>query len=195
MPKLAESLNKQVTVKLAGLEKAINCQLIDLEEEGIWIASKALTEQIRSTFGQVVLQPDAYLKVFAATLALTGLFFQLRISRAKVWNSPSKPVQSTSWFAYRSLSRYSWGTVVFRHFVRPHLTLIGVRSIFHTLHHLGLQGIPFLQQFLHTLRIRGWMVGYPGKSPARPPRPSLRLGPERYRLHTLVLTRYSLFLW
>ena len=73
MPKLAESLNKQVTVKLAGLEKAINCQLIDLEEEGIWIASKALTEQIRSSFGQVVLQPDAYPKVFVPYARLDWL--------------------------------------------------------------------------------------------------------------------------
>jgi len=72
MPKLAESLNKQVTVKLAGLEKAINCQLIDLEEEGIWIASKALTEQIRSSFGQV-LQPDAYPKVFVPYARLDWL--------------------------------------------------------------------------------------------------------------------------
>jgi hypothetical protein len=71
-PKLAESLNKQVTVKLVGLTKAVNGQLIGLEEGGIWIASQEATEQIRNDSAQVVL-PPGYTKVFVPFARLDWL--------------------------------------------------------------------------------------------------------------------------
>lgn len=43
------------------------------------------------------------------------------------------------------------GHVVFRHFLRLYWTPIGIRSIFHALQNVGLQGIPFFQQFFYAL--------------------------------------------
>lgn len=63
MQKLEQALNKQVVVKLTGLPKAATCQLVGVDEAGIWVASKDLTDDIRTTFGQVVL-PDGYPMVF-----------------------------------------------------------------------------------------------------------------------------------
>jgi len=71
-PKLSEWVGKQVTVKPTGLSKAVNCQLVGLQEEGIWIASQELTEQVRNSSGQVVL-PHGYPKVFVPYARLDWL--------------------------------------------------------------------------------------------------------------------------
>ncbi len=71
-PKLAESLNKQVAIKPAGLSKPVICTLIGLEETGIWAASKELTEQLRKDSGQALL-PPGYPKIFVPYARLDWL--------------------------------------------------------------------------------------------------------------------------
>lgn len=63
MLKLEQALDKQVTVKLSGLTKAVNCKLVSLDEAGIWVESKELTDLIRSSAAQIVFAAG-YPKVF-----------------------------------------------------------------------------------------------------------------------------------
>jgi hypothetical protein len=71
-PKLAESLDKQVIIKPAGLQRPVKCTLIGLEETGIWAASKELVEQLRKDSGQALL-PPGYPKVFVPYARLDWL--------------------------------------------------------------------------------------------------------------------------
>lgn len=74
MPKLEQAVKTTVTVKLAGLKKAVNCNLLAVEENGIWISSRELNEQIRQDSQQVVL-PAGYSKVFVPHVRLDFLVY------------------------------------------------------------------------------------------------------------------------
>jgi hypothetical protein len=72
MLKLEQAIDKQVTVKLSVLSKAVNCKLISLDDAGIWVASGELTTLIRDSTSQVVL-PSGYPKVFVPYARLDWL--------------------------------------------------------------------------------------------------------------------------
>lgn len=73
MLKLAQALNKQVTVKLSGLTKAVNCKLVSLDEAGVWVESSELTDLIRSSAAQIVFPGGGYPKVFVPYARLDWL--------------------------------------------------------------------------------------------------------------------------
>jgi hypothetical protein len=53
---------------------------------------------------------------------------------------------------------FAWN-VVFRDLVCPDFALIGIGSVFHALDYFGFEGVPFFEQFVHTLGIRARGVG------------------------------------
>lgn len=73
MLNLQEALNTDVTVKLAGFEKAFKVRLVALEEWGIWIASQELSDQIRNKFLQSPLPPGGHPKAFVPFARLDWL--------------------------------------------------------------------------------------------------------------------------
>ena len=72
MLKLEQALDKLVTVKFSGLTKAVNCKVVSLDEGGIWVESRELTDLVRSSSAQIVL-PDGYPKVFVPYARLDWL--------------------------------------------------------------------------------------------------------------------------
>jgi hypothetical protein len=51
------------------------------------------------------------------------------------------------------------GNIILRHLVRANFAFVGISGIFHALHHLGLERVSFLEQFVHAFRIRAFQVG------------------------------------
>src|SRR6266481_10165919 len=48
-----------------------------------------------------------------------------------------------------------------RHLMCAHFPLVSVPGVLHALHHVGLERVSFLEQLVHTLRIRTFDVGQP----------------------------------
>jgi hypothetical protein len=63
MVELKQAVGKQVVVKATGWQIAVSCQLVSLDEAGIWISSPDLEKVIRNSFAQVVL-PYGRAKMF-----------------------------------------------------------------------------------------------------------------------------------
>ena len=51
------------------------------------------------------------------------------------------------------------GNIILRHLMSTNLPLISVLGVFHAFHRLGLERVSFLEQLVHTLRIRAFDVG------------------------------------
>jgi hypothetical protein len=85
--------------------------------------------------------------------------------------------------------------VVFRNFVRPYLTFIGVRSIFDAFYSLGFERVSFFEQFVHALRIRALTVREALKIARLAARARTQtLGLEHDAVYTLALAAESALL-
>ena len=51
------------------------------------------------------------------------------------------------------------GNIILGDFMRVNFSSVGVPGILHPLHGFGLEGVSFLEQFVHTLRIRTLEAG------------------------------------
>src|SRR6266850_4864968 len=81
------------------------------------------------------------------------------------------------------------GNIVLRHLMRVNFPLVSVIGVFHALHHVGLERVSFLEQLVHTLRIRTLDVGQSlqiSRLPARPRSQSLQC--ECHRIHALAFS-------
>src|SRR5712691_9872004 len=71
--------------------------------------------------------------------------------------------------------------------MRANVPLVSVPGIFHALHHVGLERVSFLEQFVHTLRIRTLDVGQSLQTSRLLARPSSHtLQCEYHRIHALA---------
>ncbi len=62
------------------------------------------------------------------------------------------------------------GNIILWHFVRANFAFVGVVSVLHALHDFGFEGVSFLEQFVHALRIRSFAAGQSLQIPRLPAR-------------------------
>src|SRR5882762_1676056 len=80
------------------------------------------------------------------------------------------------------------GNIILRHLMRANFPLVSVLGVFDALYHVGLERVSFLEQLVHTLRIRTFDVGQSlqiSRLLARPRSQSLQ--GECHRIHALAL--------
>src|SRR5467141_1083192 len=79
------------------------------------------------------------------------------------------------------------GNIILRHLMRANFPLVSVLGVFDALYHVGLERVSFLEQLVHTLRIRTFDVGQSlqiSRLLARPRSRSLQC--ECHRIHALT---------
>src|SRR3974377_1379922 len=77
--------------------------------------------------------------------------------------------------------------VVLWHFARAHFALVRIRSVFHSTHYPGFEGLSFFEQFLCAFRVGRLNDGNAAKIPAARSRTCrARAMLERHGLHALT---------